>query len=121
MISLDYAAADPARQSWPPMPEDDPSARRPLQLDVTVWSVEQANRLIEGTTVELGGDGALLRLPGIGPTEIRLDVRLALPERGLFTPATVVRREPPDLVEVAFDWVDAYERGRLRTFVRNAP
>ena len=121
MIHLDYAAADPARQCSPPMPEDDPAARRPLQLDVTAWSVEQANRLVDGTTVELGGDGALLRLPGIGPTEVHLDIRLALPERSLFTPATVVRRDSPDLVEVAFDWVDAYERGRLRAFVRNAP
>ena len=37
------------------------------------------NRLIEGTTVELGGDGAVLRLPGVGPTEVRLDIRVALP------------------------------------------
>jgi hypothetical protein len=103
------------------MPEEDQSARRPLQLDVTVWSLEQANRLVEGTTVELGAEGALLRLPGIGPTDVHLDIRLALPDRGLFTPATIVRRDAPDLVEVAFDWVDAYERGRLRAFVRNAP
>jgi hypothetical protein len=103
------------------MPEEDPTARRrPLQLDVTAWSPEQANRL-EGTTVELGGDGALLRLPGIAAADVRLDLRLALPDRGLFTPATIVRRDPPDLVEVVFDWVDAYERGRLRAFVRNAP
>jgi hypothetical protein len=103
------------------MPEEDPIARRrPLQLDVTAWSLEQANRLIEGTTVELGGEGALLRLPGIGAADLRLDLRLALPDRGLFTPATIVSRHAPDLVEVAFDWVDAYERGRLRAFVRNA-
>ena len=102
------------------MPEEDLTARRPLQLDVTVWSLERANRLIEGTTVELGAEGALLRLPGIGPTDVHLDIRLALPDRGLFTPATVVGREAPDLVEVAFDWVDAYEHGRLRAFVRNA-
>jgi hypothetical protein len=102
------------------MPEANPTARRPLRLDVTVWSLEQANRLFEGTTVELGGDGALLRLPGIGPGDLRLDLRLALPDRGLFTPATIVSRHAPDLVEVAFDWVDAYEHGRLRAFVRNA-
>ena len=121
MTSLDYAAAAPPRQSSPSMHEDDPHARQPLQLDVTAWSVEHSNRLIEGTTVELGGDGALLRLAGVGPAEVRLDLRIALPNRGLFTPATVVRREPPDLVEVAFDWVDVYERGRLRAFVRNTP
>jgi hypothetical protein len=103
------------------MPEGDPTERRPLRLDVTAWSLEQTNRLIEGTTVELDGDGALLRLPGIGPADVHLDVRLALPDRGLFTPATILRRDPPDLVEVSFDWVDAYERGRLRAFVRNAP
>jgi hypothetical protein len=40
------------------MPEEDPTARRPVQLDVTAWSLEQANRLIEGTTVEVDGDGA---------------------------------------------------------------
>jgi hypothetical protein len=102
------------------MPEEDLTERRPLQLDVTAWSLEQANRLIEGTTVELGGDGALLRLPGVAPTDVRLDLRLALPDRGLFTPATIVRRADPDLVEISFDWVDAYERGRLRAFVRNA-
>jgi hypothetical protein len=102
------------------MPEEDPTARRPLQLDVTAWSLEQANRLIEGTTVELGDEGALLRLPGVGPTDVRLDVRLALPDRGLFTPATIVRRDDPDLVEISFDWADTYERGRLRAFVRNA-
>src|SRR5262249_52476855 len=103
-----------------PMPDEDPTERRPLELDVTAWSLEQANRLIEGSSVELNGDGALLRLPGIGPADVHLDIRLALPDRGLFTPATVVGRETPDLVEIAFDWVDAYERGRLRAFVRNA-
>ena len=102
------------------MPEESPTERRRLRLDVTAWSLEQANRLMEGTTIELGRDGALLRLPGVGPTDVHLDVRLALPERGLFTPATVVRRDAPDLVEVSFDWLDAYERGRLRAFVRNA-
>ena len=102
------------------MPEEDPTARRPLQLDVTAWSLEQANRLIAGTTVELGDESALLRLPGVGPADVRLDVRLALPARGLFTPATIIRRDDPDLVEISFDWVDAYERGRLRAFVRNA-
>jgi hypothetical protein len=118
---MDYARRSRAGQSCPPMPEEDPIARRrPLQLDVTAWSLEQANRLIEGTTVELGGEGALLRLPGIGAADLRLDLRLALPDRGLFTPATIVSRHAPDLVEVAFDWVDAYERGRLRAFVRNA-
>jgi hypothetical protein len=103
------------------MPEEEPTARRPLQLDVTAWSLEQANRLLEGTTLEIGVDGALLRLMGVGPAEVNLDIRLALPDRGLFTPASITRREPPDLVEIVFDWVDAYERGRLRAFVRNAP
>jgi PilZ domain len=102
------------------MPEEDRTERRRLRLDVAAWPLEQTHRLVEGSTVELGGDGALLRLPGIGPTDIHLDVRLALPDRGLFTPATVVRRDPPDLVEVAFDWLDTYERGRLRAFVRSA-
>jgi hypothetical protein len=102
------------------MPEEDATERRRLRLDVTAWSLEQAKRLMEGTTVELGRDGALLQLPGVGPTDVHLDVRLALPDRGLFTPATVVRRDAPDLVEVSFDWLDAYERGRLRAFVRNA-
>ena len=87
---------------------------------MTAWSLEQANRLLEGTTLEIGVDGALLRLSGVGPAEVHLDVRLALPDRGLFTPATIVRRDPPDLVEVSFDWLDSYERGRLRAFVRNA-
>ena len=71
----------------------------------------------EGTTVELWSDGAVLRLTGLGPAESHIDVRLALPERSLFTAAKVVRREAPDLVEVSFRWIDTYERGRLRAFV----
>jgi hypothetical protein len=102
------------------MPEEAPTERRQLRLDVTAWSLEQAHRLLEGTTVEIGRDDALLRLPRVGPIDVHLDIRLALPDRGLFTPATIVRRDSPDLVEVSFDWLDAYERGRLRAFVRNA-
>jgi hypothetical protein len=97
------------------------SDRRPLHLDVTAWSGAQANRVLEGTTVELWGDGALLRLAGLGPAESHIDVRLALPDRSLFTEARIVRREAPDLVEVRFRWIDTYERGRLRAFVNNLP
>jgi hypothetical protein len=120
LTRLGYAGLAGPRQSSPPMPEEEPTGRRPLQLDVTAWSREQVKRLLEGTTVEVDGDGALLRLPGVGAAEVHLDIRLALPDRGLFTPARIVGREPPGLVEVTFDWVDAYERGRLRAFVRNA-
>ena len=100
------------------MDEHEP-IRRSLALHVTAWPLEHADRLHEGTTVELSVYGALLQLPGLGAEERQIDVRIALPERSLFTPASVVRRRPPDLIEVAFDWVDVYERGRLRAFVEN--
>jgi hypothetical protein len=93
--------------------------QRSLRLHVTAWPLEQGDRLLEGRTVELSVYGALLQLPGLAPDERQIDVRIALPERSLFTPASVVRRKPPDLIEVAFDWVDVYERGRLRAFVEN--
>jgi hypothetical protein len=102
------------------MSEHPSHERRALQLDVSAWSIVQPTRLLSGATVELGGDGALLRLPGLAPEAVQLDLRIALPERALHGSVKILRRQPPDLVEVSFETIDAYERARLIAFVRTA-
>jgi hypothetical protein len=103
--------------SEPPERRDE---RRPISLDVSAWSLVQPTRLLTGTTVQLDGDGALLRLTGLTESAVQLDLRISLPERALHVSTNIVERRPPDLVVVSFDWVDSYERARLGEFLRTA-
>jgi hypothetical protein len=100
--------------------EPDPSARRVISVDVWAWTADEPTRLLTGTTIELGTEGALLRLPKVPADAMRLTLRICLTERAALTSATVSRRQQPDVVEVEFDSIDAYERGRIRTFIDTA-
>jgi len=94
--------------------------RRAISLDVSAWALVQPERVFSGTTVELGVDGALVRLAHLSPSAYELNLRIDLPGRPLHVSAKVVDRGPPDLVVVSFDRVDAYERARLGEFIRTA-
>jgi hypothetical protein len=103
--------------SEPPERRDE---RRAISLDISAWPLTQPTRLLTGTTVELGGDSALLLLTGLTESAEQVDLRIALPERALHVSTTVVERRPPDLVVVSFDWTDSYEQARLGEFLRTA-
>jgi hypothetical protein len=89
-------------------------------VDVWAWTADEPTRLLTGRTLELGTEGALLRLPKLAADAVRLTLRIGLTERATLTSATVSRRQPPDIVEVEFDSIDPYERGRIRTFIDTA-
>jgi hypothetical protein len=101
-------------------PQERRDERRAISLDFSAWPLTQPTRLLTGTTVELGGDGALLRVTGLEESAVQLDLRISLPERALHVSTNIVERRPPDLVVVSFDWVDSYERARLGEFLRTA-
>lgn len=103
--------------SDPPERRDE---RRAISLDVSAWALVEPERVFSGTTVELGVDGALVRLARLSPSAIELNVRIDLPGRPLHVSANIVERRPPDLVVVSFDGVDSYERARLGEFIRTA-
>jgi len=87
------------------------------EVDVWAWTADEPTRLLTGRTVDLGPEGALLRLPSLLDVGTHLTLRIALPDRAALTRATVAGQRPPDLVEVVFDSIDQYERGRIRTFI----
>lgn len=103
--------------SDPPERRDE---RRAISLDVSAWALVQPKRMLSGTTVELGVDGALLQLEHLSPSAFELNVRIDLPGRPLHVSANIVERGPPDLVVVSFDRLDSYERARLGEFLRTA-
>ena len=94
--------------------------RRAISLNVSAWALVQPERMLTGTTVELGVDGALVRLAHLSPSAIELNVRIDLPGRPLHVSANIRERRPPDLVDVSFDRLDSYERARLGEFLRTA-
>jgi hypothetical protein len=100
--------------------EPEPSARRAVSLDVWAWTTDEPTRLLTGRTLELGTEDAVLRLPNLPPDGALLTLRICLPERAALTRASVASRKQPDVVEVVFDSIDAYERGRIRTFIDTA-
>jgi hypothetical protein len=89
-------------------------------VDVWAWTADEPTRLLTGSTLELGTEGALLRLPKLPADVMRFTLRICLTERATLTSATVSRQQPPDIVEVEFDSIDPYERGRIRTFIDTA-
>jgi hypothetical protein len=94
--------------------------RRAISVDVSAWALVEPERMLAGTTVELGVDGALVQLAHLSPSAFELNVRIDLPGRPLHVTATIVERGPPDLVVVSFDTLDSYERARLGEFIRTA-
>jgi hypothetical protein len=94
--------------------------RRAISLDVSAWALVEPERMLSGTTVELGVDGALVQLAHLSPSAFELNMRIDLPGRPLHVSAKVVERGPPDLVVVSFDRIDSYERARLGEFLRTA-
>jgi hypothetical protein len=92
--------------------------RHAVVLDVSAWSLAQPTELLRGTTVDLSVSGALLRLPGLSDGAVRLELRLALPERPVAATVNVVRRGPPDLVAVTFEAIAHPELDRLLDFAR---
>jgi hypothetical protein len=100
--------------------EPDPAARRVVSVDVWAWTADEPTRLLTGTTLELGTEGAVLRLPRLPAQGACLTLRICLPDRAALTSATITRRMPPDIAEVVFAAIDPYERGRIRTFIDTA-
>lgn len=98
-------------------PERRRHERRQLSVDVSAWTLVQPTQLLGGRTVDLGIGGASLRLPGLAPGAVRLELRFALPDRPLVVQAAVVHRRPPDLVGVVFDLLDPTVVERLSGFV----
>jgi hypothetical protein len=88
-----------------------------VSVDVWAWTADEPARLITAQTVELGPEGAVLRLPSLLDVGTHLTLRIALPDRAALTRATVAELRPPDLMKVVFDPIDPYERGRIRTFI----
>jgi len=91
-----------------------------IAVEVSAWSLVQPTRLLSGTTVDLSGGGAVLRLPGLAESAVRLTLRLDLTDRLLTTLADVVRRQPPDLVAVVFHDIDSSERACLLEFLERS-
>jgi hypothetical protein len=100
--------------------EPEPSARRVVSLDVRAWTADEPTRLLTGTTLVLGTEDALLRLPMLPAETVRMTLRIALPDRAVLTRASVAARTGPDLAEVVFDELGPYERSRIRTFIHAA-
>jgi hypothetical protein len=94
--------------------------RRAIVVDVSAWSLAQPTELLRGTTVDLSAGGALLKLPGLSDAAVRLEMRLALPERPVAATVNVVRRGPPDMVAVTFETIARSELDRLLEFIRGA-
>jgi hypothetical protein len=96
---------------------DEPETYRFVSVDIWAWTTDEPTRLLTGRTVELGPEGAVLRLPVLLDAGTRLTLRIALPDRAALMRATVAGQRPPDLVKVVFDSIEPYERGRIRTYI----
>ena len=92
--------------------------RAPADVTVSAWSLLEPTRRVTGTTVDLSGGGALLRLPGLPRAATLLDVRVALSDRPLAATARIIRQYDPDLVALAWETIGADERERLIEFVQ---
>src|SRR6476660_4201792 len=88
-----------------------------VSVDVWAWTADEPTRLLTGRTVELAPQAAILRMPSLLDVGTHLTLRIALPDRAALTRATVDEQRPPDLMQVVFDSIDPYERGRIRTFI----
>ena len=91
--------------------------RAPIEVEVWAWTESEPTRLLTGATVELGDNGALLRLPKLCESATRLTLRITLPDRPILTEAAVLSRSKPSLVTVRFVGLASYERFRILDFL----
>src|SRR5207247_2194056 len=84
-----------------------------LEVPFSAWSLVEPTRLLAGTTLNLSGGGALVRLPELPPATSVLDLTLALPEGPLGVRARVVRRDEAGVVALAFDELPREQEARL--------
>jgi PilZ domain len=77
--------------------------RAEVELPFRAWSLVEPTRLLSGTTLNLSGGGALVRLPELPPATSVLDLTLALPDGPIGVRARVVRRDEAGVVALAFD------------------
>ena len=94
--------------------------RAPIEVEVWAWTESDPSRLLMGATVELGDNGALLRLPKLCEDATRLTLRITLPDRPILTEAAIVSRSRPSLVTVRFVGLASYERFRLLDFLEES-
>jgi len=87
--------------------------RAQLEVHFSAWSLLEPTRLLSGTTLNLSGGGALVRLPELPPATNVLDLTLALPDGPLAVRARVVRRDEDGVVALAFDAVTPEQAARL--------
>jgi hypothetical protein len=91
-----------------------------IKAAVKVTAVDREGRLAVGRTIELSGNGALIKL---GSTEVppepgsRLQLLISLPERPIIADANVVRAVEGDIYAVEFERLDPDEQERLIVFV----
>src|SRR5207237_7109886 len=76
-----------------------------LEFPCSAWSLLDPTRLLSGTTVNLSGGGALVRLPMLPPAAPFVDLHLELPDGPLDVRGLVIRRDEGDLVALGFDWI----------------
>ena len=77
--------------------------RIPARLSASAWSPQDPTARVLGETIDLNGNGCLLRLPALAEHASLIDLYLELPGRTVSVRARIVRREAPDLVGVAFE------------------
>jgi hypothetical protein len=79
----------------------------------SAWSLLDPTRLLVGTTLNLSGGGALVRLPLLPPAAPFVDLHLSLPDGPLGVRGRVVRRDDGDLVALGFEGLAAADEERL--------
>ncbi|HKP19110.1 MAG TPA: PilZ domain-containing protein [Gaiellaceae bacterium] len=102
--------------------EPEPVERRlhgriPVHVDVFAWTLAQATRRLPGTTLNLSGAGALLRIPELAPMAATVELTIELPEKPIHASARVAWREP-GLVGVEFTRISAEAQASLVDFLR---
>ncbi len=95
------------------------NGRVEVDLDVNAWTLTQATTRLSGRAVNVSAGGALLRLPGLSPFAVTLELVIALPGAPVRPSAAVSHRRVPDLVGVEFQRISTEDRARLVEFVRS--
>jgi c-di-GMP-binding flagellar brake protein YcgR len=91
--------------------------RAPVVRHVTATVSGPSPQIAHGTTLNLGGGGALLSLPLAEPVFPLLELLVDLPDRPLSVRAEVVRREAEDRLAVRFLDIDPEDEERVTAFV----
>jgi c-di-GMP-binding flagellar brake protein YcgR len=87
--------------------------RVPIELDVEASTGAQPDRRFAGKTVNVTAAGALLSLPGLDPSAMNLELRIAAPGGPVKTSASIRWRGEPALVGVEFERISRKQRARL--------